>query len=107
MKQIRPGDVEILTKGRSLLKFESDPTEVFVFSGHPIDEYDGRINESKLVLNSLTTGEFKVVHENDFGRQRCFLLENENDVLDPLGKVTGEAPAPSRTLIDRLFGKKA
>jgi len=90
----------ILEVNRSLIKGTHDPTEVFVFMGHPIDSYFGAAAREKMALHSLSTGEMHNVRME--GDEAYYLVETEADVLQDPKNPTVLDPGSFQSILNRI-----
>lgn len=93
-----------LVKNRSLVKCSDDPTVMYVFSGHPIDDYSGRELRGRYLMYSLTSNDYRQIRDSDLSEENWYLVESEKDAL----KDMGDAPAESYTgfldKVKKVFG---
>jgi hypothetical protein len=91
-----------LEKNRTLIKCTDDPTVVYVFSGHPYDSYMGREDAGTLLLYSLTSNDYRHVHNRELDYERgakFFIVEKEEDVI---GELEPEEQKTYKKFLDRI-----
>lgn len=104
MRKLTTKNVDKLIKNRSLLKSNEDPTVMYVYSGHPIDDYSGRPLTNRFLMFSLTTSDYLTVRENDLSEGGWYFVEDETDAMKGMQPDEGETYSKFLDRVKKVFG---